>query len=146
MRKCHLSTCSLKCRKGLVLCLLFLLVTMCLEIYLMPQFIYMSTCSCKAGGRNNILQFYHRGQKNKCLKSKRPPLSMEMRNGTAGVMRTASDGTKVFIWGWCEGAGKHLCDIFVTLVNPFLVLSLLLPLKKLNMSFKGHCSSILNEL
>lgn len=39
--------------------------------------------------------------------TERPPLCMEMRNGTAGVMHSVSDGTKVLIQGWCESGGKH---------------------------------------
>lgn len=54
--------------------------------------------------------------------TERPLLCMEMRNGTARAMHTVSHGTKVFIWGWCEGGGKHWCDIFITLVNLFLIL------------------------
>lgn len=35
------------------------------------------------------------------------PLCTEVGGGTAGIVRTVSGGTKVFIWGCCEGGEKH---------------------------------------
>lgn len=48
-------------------------------------------------------------------------LRTEMRDGTAGIMHAVSGGTKVSVWVYCESEGRR-CDLFSTLLNPFLVL------------------------
>ena len=41
------------------------------------------------------------------LRGNAAPLCTEMGDGTAGIMHTVSGGTKVFIWGCCEGGERH---------------------------------------
>lgn len=102
-------------------------VTVCLQIHLMPQSFCTPTCGCKDEGRKHTLQFYYRGENNKCLKSEKYWGAIQHYYAWRWETTQLESciGCQVALRCVFEVAVKvNWCDCFSPLVNPFLVLQL----------------------